>query len=323
MRTQAPYDRLTPDAVLAALESLGLQPDGRLLTLISYENRVYRAGIEDAPALVAKFYRPQRWSDAAILEEHAFAQELAEAELSVVAPLRWNGATLHHHAGFRFALFPCQGGQAPELGDAQTLRQLGRTLARLHVIGARREFRHRPRLEIERFGREPLRQLMASKQMPAELEAKFRRLGEALLARVDAAFARAAPLTLLRLHGDCHPGNLLWREGVAHFVDLDDCLTGPAIQDLWMFLSGSREEQRAQLDVLIEGYAEFRDFDWRERHLIEALRALRLLHYHAWIDQRWHDPAFPRAFPWFAQPSHWPRVLEQLQEQLETLDEVG
>ena len=323
MPGEAPYARLTPDTVVDAVESFGLQPDGRLLTLNSYENRVYRVGIEGAAPLVAKFYRPARWSDAAIEEEHAFARELAEADLSVVAPLAFDGATLLHHAGFRFALFPCQGGHAPELDDADTLRQLGRTLARLHTVGARRRFRHRQTLDVARFGHEPLRFLLDSGRIPAELHTSFQRLGTALLARIGAAFADAAPLTTLRLHGDCHAGNILWRDGVAHFVDLDDCLTGPAIQDLWMFLSGSRDEQQAQFERLIEGYAEFRDFDWLERHLIEPLRALRLMHYHAWIARRWHDPAFPLAFPWFAEPRHWEEVLRQVQEQLATLDEIA
>lgn len=316
-----PYDRLTPDTVVDAVESLGLWSDGRILTLNSYENRVYRVGIEDAHPLVAKFYRPGRWSDAGIVEEHGFARELADADLSVVAPLPFDGKTLFHHAGFRFALFPCQGGHAPELGDADTLRQLGRTLARLHTIGARRHFVHRPALDTERFGHEPVRYLLASDRIPGALRISFQCLASALLTEIDTAFARMGPLTTLRLHGDCHPGNILWREGVAHFVDLDDCLAGPAIGDLWMFLSGNSDEQRGQLDRLIEGYAEFRDFDWRERHLIEPLRALRLLHYHAWIARRWHDPAFPRAFPWFAETRHWEDVLRQVQEQLAAMHE--
>ena len=319
--TPQPYDRLTPDTVVDAVESLGLYCDGRILTRNSYENRVYRVGIEDEAPLVAKFYRPGRWSDAGLIEEHAFARELADAGLSVVAPLAFDGRTLFHHAGFRFALFPCQGGHAPELGDADTLRQLGRTLARLHTIGAQRRFVHRPVLDAERFGHEPVRYLLASDWIPAALRVSFRRLTCALLTEIDAAFARIGPLTTLRLHGDCHPGNILWREGVAHFVDLDDCLTSPAIGDLWMVLSGNPDEQRGQLDRLIEGYAQFRDFDWRERHLIEPLRALRLLHYHAWIARRWHDPAFPHAFPWFAETRHWEDVLRQVQEQLAAMDD--
>lgn len=320
MPGEAPYARLTPDVVVDAVESLGLACDGRLLALNSYENRVYRVGIEDAAPLVAKFYRPGRWSDAAILEEHAFAQELAQADISVVAPIVIGGATLFRHDGFRFALFPCQGGRAPELDNEDTLRQLGRTLARMHTVGARRPFRHRATLDVAGFGHDSLRAVLASGQIPAPLGDNFKHLGSALLVRIEEAFNRATPTTTLRLHGDCHPGNILWRDGVAHFVDLDDCLTGPAIQDLWMFLSGSPHDQQAQLERLLEGYQEFRDFDWRERQLIEALRALRLLHYHAWVAQRWHDPAFPRAFPWFQEPRHWADVLRQIQEQLAAMD---
>jgi|SRR5690606_17540908 len=316
-----PYADLTPDAVLDAVESLGFACDGRVLALNSYENRVYRIGLEDAAPLVAKFYRPGRWSDEAILEEHAFATELREAELSVVAPLTVHGNTLHRVGKHRLALFPLQGGHAPELDRRDTLEHMGRVLGRLHAVGAGRRFAHRPRLDAERFGRAPLRFLLGSGFLPAQLEASFRRLAEALLERVDQAFARAGRIAALRLHGDCHAGNILWRDGQAHMVDLDDCLTGPAMQDLWMFLSGPAPEQAQQLAWLLDGYRMFRDFDARELQLVEALRALRLLHYHAWIAQRWHDPAFPAAFPWFAEPRHWEGVLTQLQEQLAAMDE--
>jgi Ser/Thr protein kinase RdoA (MazF antagonist) len=314
-----PFAGLTPETVVDAVESLGLYCDGRILALNSYENRVYRVGIEDAAPVVAKFYRPERWSDAAILEEHAFAKELRDAELSVVAPLVVGKHTLHRHQGFRFALFPMQGGHAPELSSRDTLVQLGRTLARMHNIGARQRFAHRCRLDVETFGRAPVAFLESSGFVPTELKANFSRIAAELMAECEAAFARSEPLQTLRLHGDCHPGNILWRDGVAHFVDLDDCLTGPAIQDLWMFLSGTPDEQRGQLDRLIEGYAEFRDFDWRERHLVEALRSLRMLHYHAWIARRWNDPAFPAAFGWFGDARHWENVIAQLREQLDAM----
>ena len=316
-----PYADLGPDAVLDAVESLGFACDGRVLALNSYENRVYRIGIEDAAPLVAKFYRPGRWSDAAILEEHAFAAELREAELSVVAPLSIGGRTLHQVAGHRLALFPTQGGHAPELDRRDTLEHLGRVLSRLHAVGARRAFVQRPQLSIERFGRTPLRYLLEAGWLPGHLEGSFQRLAEALLAKVEQAFSRAGRFTTLRLHGDCHPGNILWRDDRAHIVDLDDCLAGPAIQDLWMFLSGPRADQERQLGWLLDGYRMFRAFDPRELHLIEPLRALRLLHYHGWIAQRWDDPAFPAAFPWFAEPRHWEGVITQLQEQLATMDE--
>ncbi|MBB5015336.1 serine/threonine protein kinase [Rehaibacterium terrae] len=316
-----PFAGLDPDAVLDAVESLGLHGDGRVLALNSYENRVYRIGLEDAAPVVAKFYRPGRWSDEAIGEEHAFATELRNAGLSVVAPLAFAGRTLHHHRGHRFALFPLQGGHAPEPGDRDTLRQLGRALGRLHAIGAAGRFVHRATLDIAAFGEAPVEFLLDHDWLPPELEDNFAGLCDAVLDRVERAFELAGDIATLRLHGDCHPGNILWREGQAHFVDLDDCLTGPAVQDLWMLLSGPPHEQRAQLGWLLEGYTLFRDFDPRELHLVEALRALRMLHFNGWIARRWHDPAFPAAFPWFGERRHWEHVIAQLQEQLDALQE--
>ena len=316
-----PYADLTPDAVLDAVESLGFACDGRVLALNSYENRVFRIGLEDDTPLVAKFYRPGRWSDAAILEEHAFAAELRDAELSVVAPLAVQGRSLHRVGTHRLALFPLQGGHAPELDRRDTLEHMGRVLGRLHAIGAGRSFTQRPQLNAERFGRAPLRFLLGSGFLPAHLQTSFQRLADALLAKVDQAFARAGRIASLRLHGDCHAGNILWRDGRAHMVDLDDCLAGPAMQDLWMFLSGPPADQAQQLGWLLDGYRMFRDFDARELQLVEPLRALRLLHYHGWIAQRWDDPAFPAAFPWFGEPRHWEGVITQLQEQLAAMDE--
>jgi Ser/Thr protein kinase RdoA (MazF antagonist) len=321
MTTTPPFDGLLPDVIVAAVESLGLHGDGRVLALNSFENRVFRVGIEDAAPVVAKFYRPGRWSDAAIGEEHAFAAELKAAELSVVAPLGFAGATLHRHAGFRFALYPMQGGHAPEPGDKETLIHLGRALGRLHAVGAARAFVHRPALTVDRFGHDPVDYLLEGHWLPPELEENFVAIADALLEKVEAAFERAANVATLRLHGDCHPGNLLWRHDTAHFVDLDDALTGPAIQDLWMLLSGDAPARGRQLGWLLEGYEVFRPFDRAEVALIEPLRALRLVHYHAWIARRWDDPAFPAAFPWFASPRHWEGVLAQLQEQLAALDE--
>lgn len=314
-----PYDALTPDAVLTALESLGLVCDGRLLALNSFENRVYRVGLEDGAPVVAKFYRPERWSDAAIGEEHAFTAELAQAGLSVVPPRVFERRTLHRHAGFRFAVFPLQGGRAPELGVRENLRHLGRCLGRLHAVGAITPFRHRPTLSLAGQGDAAVEFLLEHDWLPPELEDNFAALADALLDAAERCWALAGPVATLRLHGDCHPGNLLWREDSAHFVDFDDCLNGPAMQDLWMLLSGAPAEQAQQLDWLLEGYRLFRDFDPGQVHLIEPLRTLRLLHYHAWIARRWSDPAFPAAFPWFGERRHWESVIAQMQEQLSAL----
>lgn len=315
-----PYADLDPERILDAVESLGLRADGRVLALNSYENRVFRVGLEDAAPVVAKFYRPGRWSDDAILEEHAFAAELRAADLSVVAPLAFAGATLHHHGGHRFALFPLQGGHAPETGDREVLRHLGRVLGRLHAVGARTGFVHRGAIGIATHGEAAVDFLLDGEWLPPDLEDNFAALADALLDACDAAWERAGAFATLRLHGDCHPGNILWREGQAHFVDLDDALAGPAVQDLWM-LAGRREDGPAAWRWLLEGYGEFRAFDRAELHLVEALRALRLLHYNAWIARRWRDPAFPAAFPWFEQPRHWESVITQMQEQLAALHE--
>ncbi len=317
----APFDGLDPDCIIAAVEALGLPCDGRVLALNSYENRVFRIGLEDAAPLVAKFYRPGRWTDAAINEEHTFSKELVAADLSVVAPLEVRGATLHYADGFRYALFPMQGGHAPEPGDKDTLKQIGRTLARLHVVGASRPFVHRGVQSIEGQAIEPVRYLLDAQWLPPSLEDNFEAIANLLIDEIEDAWERAGTIAMLRLHGDCHPGNVLWRDGGAHFVDLDDAMTGPAMQDLWMLFSGDRAAQAQQLSWLLEGYEVFRPFDRRELHLIEALRAMRLLHYHAWIARRWHDPAFPAAFPWFDSPRHWEGVITQLQEQLSTLRE--
>lgn len=319
---ETPYYQLSPDTILHAVESLGFICDGRLLALNSYENRVYQVGIEEAEPLIAKFYRPGRWSNEAIMEEHAFSDELAEAELSVVAPLKIGGESLHEHQGFRFALFPRQGGHAPELAHQPTLRHLGQVLARIHGIGSRFRFHHRLQLTPITYGEEPIQFLQAGPWLPAHLQDVFQSLSQQLLELINAAWERAGPVAAIRVHGDCHPGNILWRHDTAHFVDLDDTLTAPAIQDIWMLLSGERDEMQEQLSWFLEGYSFFRDFDPRELHLLEALRTLRLLHYNAWLARRWHDPAFPRTFPWFESPRHWEDVINQLREQLYLVQEM-
>ena len=315
-----PYYRLGPDAVLLAVESTGLVPDGRLLPLNSYENRVYQIGLDEGDPVIGKFYRPGRWSDAQIGEEHAFALELAAAEIPVIAPRVIGGRTLFHHGGFRFALFPRQGGHAPELDDRETLQWLGRFIGRIHVVGRGRPFRERPALTPERFGDESIATIRGGPWLPPHLESAFASLAGDLMTQVRAAWARAGAFRRIRLHGDCHPGNLLWRDG-PFFVDLDDCQTGPAVQDLWMLLSGDAHEMAGQLADVIEGYRQFCDFDHRELLLVEALRTLRMLHHAAWLARRWEDPAFPLAFPWFASPRYWEDLILALREQLAAMQE--
>ncbi len=317
----APYRDLTPDRVLDAVDSLGLHADGRILALNSYENRVYQIGIDDAAPLVAKFYRPGRWPDAAILEEHDFTLELAAAEIPVVPPLAFAGVTLHEHQGFRFALFPRRGGRWPELDNPDNLAWLGRFLGRIHAVGAVRPFRHRPLLDIDSFGVQSHRYLLDNGFIPDYLQPAWDSVVDDLLGRVRAAFARAGQAASIRLHGDCHPGNILWTDAGPHFVDFDDCRPGPAVQDLWMLISGSRARMTAQLAEVHDGYNEFCDFDPRQLHLIEALRSLRLLHYSAWLARRWDDPAFPRSFPWFNTPRYWEEQILALREQSALLDE--
>ncbi|HRD72189.1 MAG TPA: serine/threonine protein kinase [Aquimonas sp.] len=314
-----PFEGLDPDTVLRAVESLGLRTDGRVMALNSFENRVFRVGVEDAAPVVAKFYRPQRWSNAAILEEHEFSAELQAAELPVVAPLRFADRTLHDAFGFRFAMFPLQGGQAPELERRDTLTHLGRMLARIHNVGESRLFLHRPRLDIARLGEESADFLLDGEWLPVELSLAFERISDDVLEAAYEVFDAVPDYRELRLHGDCHPGNLLWRHDQAHFVDLDDAINGPAIQDLWMLLAGDANDMRSQWEWLVQGYREFRDFDVRELALIEALRSLRLLHYNAWLARRWEDPAFPAAFPWFNETHHWQNLILQLREQLALL----
>jgi Ser/Thr protein kinase RdoA (MazF antagonist) len=319
--TSLAYQDLTPDDVIASVETLGLRCDGRLLALNSYENRVYRVGLEDAPPVVAKFYRPGRWTDAAILEEHDFAHELAGDEIPVVPPLVHAGRTLHLRGEFRFAVYPCHGGRAPELDDMNLLEQLGRLVARIHLRGARRPFDHRMRLGLDSYGEASRDALLAGGFIPDDLRDAYEGICEHAFAGVRACFDRADPTRTLRLHGDFHPGNVLVLGEQVHIVDLDDTLTGPAVQDLWMFLSGSRDEQTPQLTKLLSGYTEFRDFDPLELHLIEALRTLRIMHYAAWLARRWRDPAFQIAFPWFNTQRYWDEHVLALREQVALMEE--
>jgi Ser/Thr protein kinase RdoA (MazF antagonist) len=315
------YQELTPDDIVASVESVGLACDGRLLALNSYENRVYRVGLEGAAPVVAKFYRPGRWSDAGILEEHAFAEELAGADIPVVPPIAHAGTTLHRHADFRFAVYPCHGGRSPELDDMELLRQLGRLVARIHRQGERRAFRHRLRLTVAGHGEAARDLLLGAGFIPPDLSDTYAGVCAHAFEAVRACYARAGQPRELRLHGDLHPGNVLVLGEQVHIVDLDDALSGPAIQDLWMFLSGNREEQTPQLGKLLAGYTEFRDFDARELHLVEALRTLRIVHHAAWLARRWADPAFQIAFPWFNTRRYWDEHVLTLREQLSLMQE--
>ncbi|ADC62592.1 serine/threonine protein kinase [Allochromatium vinosum] len=315
-----PYADLGPDCVLDAVESLGLVPDGRLLALNSYENRVYQVGLEDEAPVIAKFYRPGRWSDAAICEEHAFTLALAELEIPAVAPLDIGGETLHSFADYRFSLTPRRGGRHPELGDLDVLEWIGRFIGRLHAVGAVEPFRHRPTLDIAHFGIESRDYLLAHDWIPADLLAAYVSVVDQALQGVRDCYARAGSIPHLRLHGDCHLGNLLWTDAGPHFVDFDDARQGPAIQDLWMLLSGEREEMSQQLAAVLAGYEDFQEFDTRELHLVEALRTLRLIHHAAWIARRWADPAFPAAFTWFGDAHYWQNHILQLREQIAAME---
>jgi len=315
------YSALTPDCVLNALESVGFRSDGRLLALNSYENRVYQIGLEEGAPLVAKFYRPARWSDAAILEEHAFMRELAEREIPVVPALALHGNTLHYFEGFRFALFPKHGGRAPELEDRDTLEWMGRFLGRIHAIGALKGFQQRPALNIASFGIQPRDYLLAHGFIPPDLLAAYSSVAQQALEGVQHCFARAGNVPGIRLHGDCHAGNVLWTGDGPHFVDFDDSRMGPAVQDLWMLLSGEREDRVRQMGDVLAGYEDFHEFDPRELYLIEALRTLRLIHYSAWLAQRWDDPAFKQAFPWFNTQRYWQDRVLELREQIALMEE--
>ncbi len=335
----APYADLTPGGVLDALDGVGLRGDGRLIQLNSYENRVYQAFLEDGRVVVAKFYRPARWSDAQILEEHAFAAELAHAEIPVATPIELTvdggspfadaidsaGATLARvrteaGAAYRFGVTERHGGRAPELEDPEVLRWLGRYLGRLHAVGARASFVHRIALDVASYGEASRDFLLEQGLVSADVVGRWHALADRALDACREAFATASPRTI-RLHGDCHPGNVLWTDAGPHFVDLDDAVTGPAVQDLWMLLSGDRAAMTRQLVDVLDGYESFSEFDWRELRLVEPLRTLRMLHHSAWIARRWGDPTFPINFPWFASPAYWADQCTRLAEQLEAMAE--
>jgi len=335
-----PFESLTPDVVMDALASVGLYGDGRQLALSSYENRVYQLHLEDGPVVVAKFYRPQRWSEAQILEEHAFSAELMAAEIPVVGPLVLNGTTLHYFGGFAFSVSPSRGGRPPELDDPDVLEWIGRFLARIHTVGAAKPFVSRPALDLQSFGIESREWLLSHDKVPLDVQSAWAKMSQDAIDLIAGHVCLTGaggqkdldrePIKRLRLHGDCHPGNILWTplESPAsagpgpHFVDLDDARSGPAVQDLWMLLSGDRQQRTRQLGALVDGYEQFRDFDRRELALIEPLRTLRLIHYSAWLARRWDDPAFPINFPWFGSSDYWQGQVQMLEEQIEAMQDA-
>ena len=316
---ETPYDGLSPDAILDAMEVIGFEVTGGLLALNSYENRVYQIELEDGTFVVTKFYRPGRWATVAIEEEHAFTFELVEHELPVVAPIKRDGQSLFEHAGFQYAVFPRQGGHPPNLENPEDFAVLARTLARMHAVGAVRDFEHRVRLSSERLGHQSREFLLTNNWLPMELESAYSSITEHLLAEVDAQMGHGYHEQ--RLHGDCHMGNVLWRDNLPHFVDLDDCVMGPEIQDLWMLLSGDVAERQSQLKDLLDAYLPFHELDLRTLSLIEPLRTLRIMHHAAWLARRWHDPAFPVAFPWFDTQKYWSEHILSLREQQAALQE--
>lgn len=319
---EPPFNNLTPDLVLTAVESLGFASDARIYPLNSYENRVYQVGLEgrDKQPLIAKFYRPERWVDKQILEEHAFSIELEQLDVPIVPPLIIDDRTLFHYDNFRFALYPRRGGHAPELDNDDTLFTLGQHLGRIHALGKSQKFEHRVDLSVARMGDASREFLLQHDFIPSSVRAAYETITEQLLAQIKQIFQRT-PYSSIRLHGDCHPGNILWRDDKPNFVDLDDALNGPAIQDLWMLLSGDRQRRLVQLANVVEGYEMFCEFHPRELNLIESLRTLRLMHYAAWLARRWHDPAFPHHFPWFNTERYWSEHILELREQLYALSE--
>jgi len=315
------YALLTPDLILDAIESTGIYPTSGLLALNSYENRVYQFTADDNVRYVVKFYRPGRWQASQILEEHQFTIELAEHEIPVVAPATINGDTLHLYSGFYFTLFPCQGGRQFEVDNLDHLEWIGRFIGRIHSVGSVNKFKHRTAFNLENYLLQPQQLLNEYEGVPRYLRNTFNSDLSQLIDLAIEQFGDFDSQPTLRIHGDCHPGNILWTDAGPHFVDLDDSVNGPAIQDLWMMLNGERSHQLLQLDVLLEGYQEFNDFDPAQLNLIEPLRTLRMVNYMNWLAKRWQDPAFPRNFPWFNTDKYWEQQVLAIKEQIYTLQQ--
>jgi len=318
-KTDIPYENLGPDALLDAVESLGLITDGRFLALNSYENRVYQVGIEDSNPVIVKFYRPGRWSDEAIIEEHQFAEDCVEQDIPIVAPQRIREQTLHKFNEFRLSIYTRHGGHAPNLDNPEHLEWLGRFIGRVHAVGSCYTFQHRLKLTPETFGHQSVQFLLQNHFIPDELKHNYQLAAQQVLEIIDQQFATYSYLPNIRLHGDLHVGNILWTDSGPHIVDLDDCMMGCAIQDIWMLLSGSEAEMAAQLNIILKGYMQFSDFDYSSLNLIEALRSLRMINYSAWLARRWHDPTFPKNFSWFNEPRYWEEQLNTLREQIEIM----
>lgn len=321
MTDENAYKNLSPDDVLNTIDAFGYQTDGRLLALNSYENRVYRVGLDDGSSVIAKFYRPNRWSNEGILEEHEFTEELQALEIPVVAPLKIDNTTLLHQGDYRLAIFENRGGRAPDLENFDQLEQMGRFMGRIHQVGRQKEFTHRPTLDIQSFGYASRDYILQNNFVPPDLLDAYASLTEQLLSEAELCYQRAGDISLIRCHGDCHPSNVLWTDDGPHIVDFDDARTAPAAQDIWMFVCGDRSDQTAFLDAVLTGYTEFSEFDARELHLIEALRTLRLIHYYGWLAKRWDDPAFKIAFPWFNSQQCWEDHILSLREQAALLHE--
>ena len=320
---QVPFQHLSPDVILNAISDCGYVVDGTFIALNSYENRVYQVGIEDDTPVVVKFYRPGRWSNEAILEEHSFSLMLAGNEIPLVPPVKdEEDQTLHEYQGYRFSIFLRKGGRWPELDKRENLSWIGRFIGRIHAVGAVMPFQHRITLGIDNYGVQAYQFLLEKGFLPLELETQYRDTAEEVLQYVEQAYVRAEGFKQIRLHGDCHPGNILWTDQGPHFVDLDDCCTGPAIQDIWMLLSGSHDEMCGQLSAVLQGYCEFMPFDARELHLLEALRTLRMIHYSAWLARRWDDPAFLKNFTWFNTRPYWEEQIHVLQQQSVLINEA-
>lgn len=317
-----PYTELSPDSVLEAVEALGYETDARIFALNSYENRVYQIGVFDKPSIIVKFYRPGRWSDEQIYEEHAFTRELLELDIPVIAPLEFGDkGTLLQHGNFQFSVFEQFAGRPPELDNLDNLLVMGRFVGRLHAVGAMSNFKHRVSLSIDRFAISSREFLLENNFIPMDLGAAYESLSRDLIEKIEGIFKQHGEINHIRIHGDCHTGNVLWRGDMPYFVDFDDTMNGPAIQDLWMMLSGDRNQRQAQLLELVEGYNEFHNFRASELLLVESMRTLRLMNYSAWLARRWEDPAFPLSFPWFNTERYWAEHILELREQHSALDE--